>query len=107
MPSDQIGEAVVADPGELDGVGRCGKRFERRRRHRQDLLVVAEIVHDPEARVEIVQALDVPDPLAHVLVRRRELHQRPEISFRKEVVEHVDFSHASGSSRPIREPAGV
>jgi hypothetical protein len=111
VSTDEVCESVVADPRQIRRFTRTGESFDGRRRHRQNLLIVAEPIHHPEARIEIVECRDIPDPLPHVLVLRGNLDHFFEIPLRKEVIEHVQLAHADAppgeSRRYVTRSPGV
>jgi hypothetical protein len=93
MRPNQFRHAVVGGAGQVDAVLSGGKDFDRRRRDRQDLLILLEPIHHAEALVEIDQHRDVAHPLADVLERRRHAHHQLEIRSWVDVIEDVDLSH--------------
>ena len=71
VKTDQLRHRVVGDPCELRPRGRVGNVLERRVGKRNHLPVLAELVHQPEADVEVVDHLHLLHPLADVLEPRR------------------------------------
>ena len=101
---DQLGHAVVADPGELErdlGVA-LGHRFQRRHRQRDDLRVVGELVDHAQARVEIVDRLHRPRAPEHVLEAGADLLHALVVGGRIEMRESIDAHGVPPqSSRPL------
>ncbi len=91
MARDQLGEPVIGEPRELRRLGRRRQRLDRRLAERDDLRVVVELVHHPEAQVEVVDAGDLAHALADA--RKAGLAQRLEVARREEVVVGVDVAH--------------
>jgi hypothetical protein len=107
MTPHELGHPVVGGPRQVRGVRSGGEHLDRRRRQRQNLLVVLEAVHHAEADVQIREHRDVAHPLADVFVRRRHLHELREVTGRVDVVEDVDFQHAGVGSRDDITPAAA
>ena len=70
MAIHELGHSVVGDTRELWREIRAGECFNRRRAERNHLPVVAELVHQTEARVEIAERLHLHRAAEHPLVRR-------------------------------------
>jgi hypothetical protein len=78
-----------------------GDVFDRRVGQRDDLAVVAELIHLPEARVEIEQLGNLLEPLAHVLEIGRGVGHLLEIALREDVAEDVDDRRRTHHSHPL------
>jgi hypothetical protein len=90
---DELRHTVVCRPGQLDGDRRAGQGFDGRRGQAQDLMVVVEAVHDPEALVEVHQHGNAANALSHVFVIGGHFEHQLVVRLRKDVVEDVDFPH--------------
>src|SRR6266542_1454679 len=103
-PAAQLGHAVVCTPGEVGG--RVAEHVEGRLHQREHLDVVLELVHHPEARVEVVQG----DQRLVVLEGPRE--RAPglgtgavEVGLGKDVGKGVDLQAGAPSGAPPRSRA--
>jgi hypothetical protein len=95
----QLGEAVVGDAGEFRGPVGAGHALERRQPKGDDLRVILERVHHPQARIEVMDRADALDALADVGRAAGGAGQEIEDLLRKEVAEGVDVAH--GQRRPL------
>ena len=77
-----------------------GDVLDRRIGQRDDLAVVAELVHLAEARVEIEQLCHAAQPLADVLELRRDLGHLLEKAVREDVAVDVDGGRCAQTSCP-------
>src|SRR5262245_48480675 len=72
MARGELGHGVVADAREVEPDLAVSKVLYRRVRQRDDLPVIAELVHLAEALVEIEQLFDAPQPRGDVAEPRRD-----------------------------------
>src|SRR5262245_7447766 len=90
MARGELGHGVVADAREVQPDLAVGKVLDRRIRQRDDLAVVAELVHLAEALVEIEQLFDSPQPRRDVAEPRRDAIHLLEELIRKDVTVDID-----------------
>ena len=93
---DQLGHALVGQPRQLHRLRRRGVRLDGRRGQREDLaVVVPELIHHPEAAVQVVQGGQAAHPLAHVPELAGHLQHAVEEAARKDVREDIELHGAS------------
>jgi hypothetical protein len=68
-----------------------GHGFQWRRRQRQELAILAELIHHSEARVKIGDGGHVTHALAHVVACEPGLDHVASVTGRKKMVEYVDL----------------
>ena len=98
MLPHELRHPVVGEARQIDAVLPLRVDLDRRRRDRQDLLIVLEAIHDAEALVEIDQHRDAAHALADVLESRRDRQHAIEIRPRVDVIEDVELAHGRKSS---------
>src|SRR5438067_1875531 len=91
---NELRQPVVGLFGELRRTIGTGDRLERRQRQADHLHVVAELVENLQARVDVDDRADVRDPLADVPAAPAVVDVLLEEPLGKDVVEEIDF-HAS------------
>ncbi len=91
MPADEIRHAVVRQARHVGRDGRRPEGLDRRRPEAYHLRVFAELVHDPESRVEIDDRGNRPHALVDVLAVRRDLEHPVVELAREDVVEDVEL----------------
>ena len=89
---DDLRHAVIGDARQLGRALGRGDEFDRRHRQGEDLLIVAEFLHQPQARIEVVEHGDV-GPAPHRRLVGNDLDHLVEIGFREDVREDVDLAH--------------
>ena len=102
MPRAQLRHGVVADPRQIEADVAGGEVLDRRIGQRDDLAVVAELVHLAEALVEIEQLFDAAQPRPDIAELRREAVHLLEELVREDVAVDVDdgvVGHASALCR--------
>src|SRR5262249_3625518 len=101
VTGDQLGHTVVGYLRKHRGYVRSCHHFNRRRRNRDNLLVVPELVHHLETKVEVEERRDVARALSHVLVVGRDFVELVKEASREDVIEDVYF-HVIFSSIRLR-----
>ena len=94
MLAAQLRHRVIGDPRQRQPELAVGDVLDRRIGQRDDLAIVAELIHLAKARVEIEQLGHLLQPLAHVLEIGRGLGHLLEIALREDVAEDVDDGRA-------------
>ena len=98
---DELGQAVVAEPRQLDRGLRRSEQLERRHAERQHLGVVVrrlKLLDDRQPPVEVEDRRDVAHAFGDVLPGQRG-HARPN-GRREEMVEAIDVAHGGVLGRP-------
>src|SRR6516165_6629492 len=90
MARGELGHGVVADAREVEPDLAVGKVLDRRVRQRDDLPVVAELIHLAEALVEIEQLFDAAQPRGDVAEPRRDAIHLLEELVGKDVTVDID-----------------
>src|SRR5262249_5480730 len=90
MARGELGHGVVGDAREVEPDLAGGKVLDRRIWQRDDLAVVAEVVHLAEALVEIEQLFDAPQPRGDVAEPRRDAIHLLEELVGKDVTVDID-----------------
>jgi hypothetical protein len=91
VPGDDLGHPVVGHAGQLGRLVRAAQRFDRRSGKAQDLAVVAELIHDSEACVEVDDHRDFAHPLLHECAAGRDPRHAVVKGRGQDVAEDVDF----------------
>jgi hypothetical protein len=105
MARGELGHGVVADAREVQPDLAGGKVLDRRIWQRDDLAVVAELVHLAEALVEIEQLLDAAQPRGDVAEPRRDAVHLLEELVGEDVAVDIDdrvASHQAPLASPFR-----
>src|SRR5262245_46624783 len=90
MARGELRHGVVADAREVEPDLAVGKVFDRRIRQRDDLAVIAELIHLAEALVEIEQLFDAAQPRGDVTEPRRDAVHLLEELIGKDVTVDID-----------------
>jgi hypothetical protein len=100
---NQLGEGLVADPGQLPGGLRRPQVLDRRRADVDHLAVIAELVHLPESDVHVDQRRDLRHAAADVRRGRRGLQGEEALVVgpRHGVTERVDLLHHGSQSERV------
>jgi hypothetical protein len=94
----QLGQRVVGQPGQLDGLGGPTERFDRWCRETDDLRVVLERLDHAQALINVVERADRRRPLEQVgRPLRGDLLEAVVVGPREDVAEGVDLHSASAS----------
>jgi hypothetical protein len=100
MARGKLGHGVVADAREVQPDLAGGKVLDRRVRQRDDLAVVAELVHLAEALVEIEQLFDAAQPRGDVAEARRDAVHLLEELVGEDVTVDID-DRVAGHQTPL------
>src|SRR5262245_25775426 len=103
MERAQLGHGVVADARQLEPDRTRGKVLDRRVRQRDDLAVVAELVHLAEALVEIEQLFHAPQPRRDIAEPRRDAVHLLEELLRSDMTIDVDDRIVGHRAPPLQQ----
>ena len=71
MAGAQLGHGIIADPRQFEADIAGRKVLDRRVRQRDDLAIIAELVHLAEALIEVEQLFDAAQPRRDISQARR------------------------------------
>src|SRR6516164_3154351 len=103
MARGELGHGVVADAREVEPDLAGGEILDRRIRQRDDLAVIAELVHLAEALVEIEQLFDAAQPRGDVAEPRRDAVHLLEELVGKDVTVDIDDRVAWHRRSPLAQ----
>jgi len=92
MAGADVVHAVVRDARQLRRLRGAGHELDRRHRQREDLLVVAELLHHAEPRVQVEEHRD-RGPAPHRRLVGNDLDHLVEIGFGEDVGKDVELPH--------------
>jgi hypothetical protein len=90
MLAAQFGHCVIGDAGKIQPDIRRGDVLDRGVRQRDDLAIVAKLIHLLETRIEVEELGDSTQSLADVLEVRRDFGHFLKITVRKDMTVDVD-----------------
>src|SRR5262245_32285786 len=84
-------KAIVADSRKLRRLIRPSENFDRREWERNDLHVIAELIQNPEARIDVNNGLDVRYALADVFAAVPGVDVVIKVFLRENMIKNIDL----------------